>query len=70
MTVLLALLAYGASPASAAETDSATSCAQLSGTVLDLPPEMPAHILSSDMIAASGSTPALCRVRGYVSPNT
>lgn len=70
MVLLLACLAVGASPASAITTDPQAACAKLPTATLDLPAEMPAHILSSELIAPSGSTTELCRVRGYVSPNT
>lgn len=66
-----ALLAAGR--AEAAPVDNAgdpASCAALATAKLDLPPEAPAHITAADALPADGKRPALCRVRGYVSPNT
>lgn len=75
LVVLLAASATAAtaSPAIGNEPpgpDAARACAALTGTKLDLPAEAATHITAADFIAATDHRPAICRTRGYVSPNS
>ncbi|PEQ13578.1 hypothetical protein B2G71_04385 [Novosphingobium sp. PC22D] len=76
IAVLLAAIAVALPPsieARAAEPApgaSAEACSALRGARFDLPREMPVLIGSAELVAASALRPEICRVRGYVAPNT
>lgn len=48
----------------------ADACTSLQRMDFDLPPETPVSIGSTAALAKTASRPAICRVRGYVAPNT
>ena len=66
-----ALLALSVMPPAAAapQGEPLAGCAALAGLDLAALPDAPTQILESAPVAAAGTTPAYCRVRGYVRAN-
>lgn len=70
LATVWALVAVPPAPAESVRDASGRACAALTQAKLDLPPEATTHLTSSDFLAATATRPAICRARGYVSPNT
>lgn len=73
MRHLLCLLLPGllmAMPAWAAPADAGAACEALRHLDVSTGADAPAHVMASETLPASGDVPALCRVEGFVAPNT
>ncbi len=68
LAVLAGLVGYGEPAAAAPDTPDDARCAGLVGSRFASVPDAPTQIISASTRAASGDQPALCEVKGYVTP--